>query len=128
MLQLSQSYWKKMLRCWVFVPAGAFAIMGACFGVNQLLEMGHVSFPASVACLVILFLSLLLCDLVIGDRKTKEVVRLINIPVGSHLFRRVIGQGSIDAYIPNTLVLTYAYLPREDGLCGGSTCSSRPHS
>lgn len=43
--------------------------------------MSSVSFPASVACLILLFFGLIICDLVLGDRKTKAVVKVIDIPV-----------------------------------------------
>ena len=56
-------------------------ILLACFGIDSLIGMSSVSFPASVACLVLLFLGLILCDLAIGDRKTRAVVKVIDIPV-----------------------------------------------
>jgi hypothetical protein len=55
----------------------------ACFGVDSLIRLSSVSFPASVTCLILLFLALIICDLVIGERKTREVVRVIDIPVSS---------------------------------------------
>lgn len=56
-------------------------ILFACFGIDSLIEMSSVSFPASVACLILLFLGLILCDVVVGDRKTRAVVKVIDIPV-----------------------------------------------
>ncbi|CAK7210462.1 hypothetical protein SEUCBS140593_000832 [Sporothrix eucalyptigena] len=76
------SDWRRLVRCFIYVPAGIFAILAACFVVNQLLNLGGISFPASVACLVLLFLSLLLSEVVLGNRKTKALVRAINVPGG----------------------------------------------
>ena len=73
--------WRRFIRCFVQVPFGIVAIMAACFGIDRLLNMGGVSFPASVACLVILLVALVLCDLVLGRRPTEKIVRAINIPV-----------------------------------------------
>lgn len=76
------SDWRRLVRCFIYVPAGIFAILSACYGVDKLLALGGVSFPASVACLVLLFLSLLLSELVLGNRKTKALVQAINVPGG----------------------------------------------
>ncbi len=73
---------RRLLRCFVFVPTGILIMLAACFGVDRLLSLGGVSFPASVACLVLLFLSLLLSDVVAGPRRTKLLVHIINIPGG----------------------------------------------
>lgn len=74
--------WRRFVRCFIQVPVGIVAIMASCFGIDRLLNMGGVSFPASVACLVILFVALVLCDLVLGRRPTEKIVRAINIPGG----------------------------------------------
>lgn len=76
------SDWRRLVRCFVYVPTGIFATLAACYGVDRLLALGGVSFPASVACLVLLFLSLLLSELVLGNRKTKTLVQAINVPGG----------------------------------------------
>ncbi|CAK7213469.1 hypothetical protein SCUCBS95973_001803 [Sporothrix curviconia] len=76
------SDWRRIVRCFVYLPIGIFAILAACYGVSCLLLLGDVAFPASVACLVLLFLGLLLCEAVIGNRKTKALVRIINVPGG----------------------------------------------
>ncbi|CAK7219673.1 hypothetical protein SBRCBS47491_003926 [Sporothrix bragantina] len=76
------SDWRRIVRCFVYLPIGMFAILAACYGVRQLLNMGNVAFPASVACLVLLFLGLLLCEAIVGQRKTKALVRIINVAGG----------------------------------------------
>ncbi|KAK8922894.1 hypothetical protein VCV18_006954 [Metarhizium anisopliae] len=71
----------KLLRDWVFVPLGIFAILGACYGVDALFRRVSVSFPASVACLALLFVGLLLCEAVLGTHVTRRAVGVISVPV-----------------------------------------------
>lgn len=66
----------------MYVPIGVFIILLACFGVNSIIGLSSIQFPASVACLVLLFFGLLLCDWIMGDRRTRLLVNLIDIPVG----------------------------------------------
>ncbi|KAI0437850.1 LrgB-like family-domain-containing protein [Xylaria telfairii] len=70
----------RLMRAWFYVPIGISAILATTFGVNKLLQLGTVSFPASVACLVVLFLGLLLLEKVIGENRTKRLVAIIEIP------------------------------------------------
>ena len=63
------------------MPVGILIILLACFGVNSLIGLSSVSFPASVALLVALFFTLIACDLMMGDRWTRELVNLIDVPV-----------------------------------------------
>ncbi len=70
-----------LLRAWIQVPAGILVILLACFAVDGLLKLGKVSFPASVAVLILLFFGLLLLEWVIGSRKTGRIVAVIEIPV-----------------------------------------------
>ncbi|KAJ0163903.1 Plastidal glycolate/glycerate translocator 1, chloroplastic [Colletotrichum tanaceti] len=72
----------KLLASWVYVPFGITAMLAACFGVSVLFDALGVSFPASVACLILLFSGLLLCELVLGHHKTKAVVAVIDVPAG----------------------------------------------
>ncbi|KAI1130624.1 LrgB-like family-domain-containing protein [Nemania abortiva] len=71
---------RKLLKAWVYVPVGILAILATAFGVNRLLQLGGVVFPASVACLIVLFLGLLLLEKVIGENRTRRVVSVIEIP------------------------------------------------
>lgn len=63
------------------MPIGIFIILLACFGVSSLIGLSSVSFPASVAVLVLLFFGLTLSEFVVGERKTKALVKIIDIPV-----------------------------------------------
>ena len=69
------------MTAWIFVPIGLLIILLATFGVSSLIGLSSVSFPPSVACMVVLFFALIALDLAIGDRKTKQVVGIINVPV-----------------------------------------------
>ncbi|PVH81259.1 hypothetical protein DL98DRAFT_548660 [Cadophora sp. DSE1049] len=74
--------WSRNLTAWLYVPVGIMIILLACFGIDSLIGVSSVSFPASVACLILLFIGLVLCDLAVGDRKTRAVVKVIDIPAG----------------------------------------------
>lgn len=66
---------------WVYVPIGILLMLLACFGVDCLIGLSSVSFPASVASMIVLFFFLVLCDSLIGERRTRQIVSLIDIPV-----------------------------------------------
>lgn len=53
----------------------------ACFGVDVLLKHIHVSFPASVACLILLFFGLLLSEVTLGTYRTKVMANYVDISV-----------------------------------------------
>ncbi|KAK0118718.1 hypothetical protein ONS95_007606 [Cadophora gregata] len=74
--------WSRNLTAWLHVPIGIISILLACFGIDSLIGMSSVSFPASVACLILLLLGLILSDFAIGDRKTRAIVKVIDIPAG----------------------------------------------
>lgn len=63
------------------MPFGLMVILAFTFGIDSLIGLSSVSFPASVACMVILFFALIALDLVLGDKKTKQIVGIIDIPV-----------------------------------------------
>ncbi|KAI0886658.1 LrgB-like family-domain-containing protein [Annulohypoxylon maeteangense] len=71
-----------IIQAWLYVPFGIILMLLACFGVNKLFGLGSVAFPSSVACLVILFLALLLSEQVLGEHRTKRIVGVIEIPGG----------------------------------------------
>jgi hypothetical protein len=69
------------VTAWLYVLLGVTCILAVCFGVHSLISLSSVSFPASVACMIGLFLILVLFQGTLGDRKTKQIVNLIEIPV-----------------------------------------------
>ncbi|KAF8861322.1 hypothetical protein BDZ45DRAFT_647583 [Acephala macrosclerotiorum] len=74
--------WQRNLTAWLYVPVGLTVILLACFGVDSLIGLSSISFPASVACLLLLFFGLIVTDIIIGDRKTRALVNVIDIPAG----------------------------------------------
>lgn len=80
-IQVARLSWERTITSWIYVPVGIVIILSACHGVNSLIGLSGVSFPASVAVLVLLFVGLTLSEFVIGDRKTKALVKIIDIPV-----------------------------------------------
>jgi hypothetical protein len=83
--QVTAATLRRNVTSWVYVPVGLLLMLLACFGVNSLIGLGSVSFPASVACMIVLFFALIACDSVIGDRRTRQIVNVIDIPVCSIL-------------------------------------------
>ncbi|KAK8038114.1 hypothetical protein PG994_014881 [Apiospora phragmitis] len=61
------------LLAWLFVPTGILAMLAACYGVDRLFQIGHVAFPASVACLVVF-------EQVLGEHRTRRLVAYIEVP------------------------------------------------
>lgn len=81
--QVARLSWPRLLRSWLYVPLGFLLILLACWGVDSLIGLSSVSFPASVALLLVLFLALLACQAVLGDKATKRLVRVVDVPVRS---------------------------------------------
>ncbi|KAM7194358.1 Plastidal glycolate/glycerate translocator 1, chloroplastic [Rhypophila sp. PSN 637] len=71
-----------LLRSWVQIPFGITLMLLASFAVDVLLKHAHVSFPASVACLIFLFFGLLLSELVLGNHRTKVLTKNLDVPAG----------------------------------------------
>ncbi|KAL0936897.1 uncharacterized protein CTRU02_209113 [Colletotrichum truncatum] len=72
----------KLLDTWLYVPFGIMAMLAVCFGASVVFQTVGVSFPASVACLILLFFALLLSELVLGNHKTRAIVAVIDVPAG----------------------------------------------
>ncbi|KAI5467972.1 LrgB-like family-domain-containing protein [Mariannaea sp. PMI_226] len=72
----------KLVRQWVYVPCGVMVALVACFGIDSLFRKLNVAFPASVACLVLLFLGLIATEAVLGNHRTKKLVAVIDVPFG----------------------------------------------
>lgn len=84
--QVWQLAWRRSLVAWFYVPIGVLCVLLACWGVASLIGLSSVSFPASVALLLVLFFALVLCETILGDRKTKKLVHVIDIPVRFETF------------------------------------------
>ena len=66
---------------WFYVPLGVTCVLAILFGIYSLISLSSVSFPASVAAMILLFALLILSQVTLGDRKTKRLLALIDIPV-----------------------------------------------
>lgn len=77
-----QLAWRRSLTAWFYVPIGVLCVLLACWGVYSLIGLSSVSFPASVALLIVLFFSLIICETFLGERRTKKLVHVIEIPAG----------------------------------------------
>ncbi|KAH6668139.1 LrgB-like family-domain-containing protein [Plectosphaerella plurivora] len=72
----------KLPASWIQVPFGLSLILAFCFAVHIGLASAGVQFPASVACLILLFAALLLSEVTLGNHRTKQLVNLIDVPAG----------------------------------------------
>jgi hypothetical protein len=84
--QVARLSWQRNLTAWLYVPVGILIILLACFGINSLIGLSTVSFPASVAVLVVLFFALIIIEVFIGDRKARALLSIIDVPVSFVLF------------------------------------------
>ncbi|KAL5627818.1 hypothetical protein BROUX41_002566 [Berkeleyomyces rouxiae] len=76
------AYKRKLVTYFVLIPTGIFAILAACFGVDVFFNHVHVSFPASVACLLLLFAALVGTEQVLGAHRMRKLVGWIDVPAG----------------------------------------------
>jgi hypothetical protein len=72
----------KVFRAWVLVPAGLTGMLAVCFAIDTLLRRLGVTFPASVAGLLLLFVGLLASEAALGSHRTRKFVAVIDVPVG----------------------------------------------
>ena len=83
--QVYQRSSQRELTAWLYVPIGLMTILGACFGVESLIGLSSISFPASVAMMLFLLASLLLCQWVLGERRTRAILKIVDVPVCTSL-------------------------------------------
>ncbi|KAK9238183.1 LrgB-like family-domain-containing protein [Lipomyces kononenkoae] len=75
----------RLFRSFVLVPVGIIFVLLALYGVNKAISLTPVNFPASVICMILLFLILILLDATIGSRRTAAFSRVIDVPLGFSL-------------------------------------------
>ena len=56
-------------------------MLGTCWGVDSLIGLSSVSFPASVALMIVLFFGLIILERIVGEKKIKRIVQVIDVPV-----------------------------------------------
>ena len=111
-LQVARLSWRRSLAAWVYVPTGLVLVLLVCFGVNSLISIGSISFPASVACMILLFFSLIGSELALGDKKTRSIVRLIDIPVESLSHFHVLHMSDMYSVDLRYVISIYSSRPR----------------
>jgi hypothetical protein len=73
--------WRRGLISCIYIPLGIASALALCLGVDSLIGISSVSFPASVACMLLLFFGLILCDIFLGNRKVRIIVNVLDVPV-----------------------------------------------
>ncbi|KAF7550395.1 hypothetical protein G7Z17_g5732 [Cylindrodendrum hubeiense] len=72
----------KLVQQWIYVPCGLMVSLVACFGIDSLFRKVNVAFPASVACLVLLFFALLASEFLLGSHRTRKLISVIDVSAG----------------------------------------------
>jgi hypothetical protein len=80
-VQTLKKSWPRLLRVWIYVPLGTVLIMLLLWGIDSIIRLTGVSFPASVAAMLLLFLGLIALEAALGERKAKGVVKVVEVPV-----------------------------------------------
>jgi hypothetical protein len=80
-VQTLKQSWPRLLRAWVYVPFGTVLIMLVLWGIDSIIRLTGVSFPASVAAMLLLFLGLIALEAALGEKKAKSVVKVVEVPV-----------------------------------------------
>ncbi|KAK9447039.1 LrgB-like family-domain-containing protein [Limtongia smithiae] len=75
----------RLFRSFVLVPAGTFLMLLFLYGIHAAISLTPVNFPASVICMILLFLFLLLVDITLGSRRAAALTRIIDVPLGFYL-------------------------------------------
>lgn len=81
MFQVNRVNVERNVIAWLYVPIGITIILLMCFAVDSLIALSKISFPASMAVLIILFGALLLCEIILGGTRTRQIVNVIEVPV-----------------------------------------------
>ncbi|KAK7203776.1 LrgB-like family-domain-containing protein, partial [Myxozyma melibiosi] len=72
----------RLFHSFVLVPIGVVVVLLYLYGVHRVIILTTVNFPASVVCMLLLFLLLLLIDSTLGPRRTAIFSRIIDVPLG----------------------------------------------
>ncbi|KAK9325964.1 LrgB-like family-domain-containing protein [Lipomyces orientalis] len=75
----------RLFRSFILVPVGIIVVLLALYGVHSAISLTPVNFPASVICMILLFLILILLDAIIGSRRTATFSKIIDVPLGFSL-------------------------------------------
>ncbi|PKS05456.1 hypothetical protein jhhlp_008832 [Lomentospora prolificans] len=81
----------KIFHSLILVPCGVFCILAYCFGLEALLRRAGISFPPSVAGLILLLAFLLLSEVVLGNARTKKIVSVVDVPASEDDSAELVG-------------------------------------
>ncbi|CZR68805.1 uncharacterized protein PAC_18705 [Phialocephala subalpina] len=73
---------KRLLISWILVPFSIVVMLYFVLALNTLIGLGTVAFPASVACLLILFFVLIFLDLILSKKHMNWVLKVLDVPTG----------------------------------------------
>lgn len=76
----SSPFWNTIIRPWILVPLGLIIMLYCIVGMDSLIGLGTVDFPASVACLLILFFLLVVSDCLLPQRHMKTLLSVLKVP------------------------------------------------
>lgn len=79
---IASPWWDTIFRPWILVPLGLVFMLYCIVGMDSLIGLGTVDFPASVACLLILFFLLLVCDWLLPPKHMSNLLRVLKVPTG----------------------------------------------
>lgn len=77
---ITSPWWDNLIRPWIFVPLSIIFMLYCIVGMDSLIGLGTVDFPASVACLLILFVLLLVCDWLLPPKQMGTLLSLLKVP------------------------------------------------
>ncbi|KAK9376014.1 LrgB-like family-domain-containing protein [Lipomyces chichibuensis] len=81
----ARNNYRYLFRSFILVPVGIIFVLLALYGVHRTISLTPVNFPASVICMILLFLVLIFLDITIGSRRTAVFSRIIDVPLGFSL-------------------------------------------
>lgn len=77
---IKSPWWDALLRPWILVPISIVFMLYCIVGMDSVIRLGTVDFPASVACLLILFFLLLVCDWLLSPKHMGDLLSVLKIP------------------------------------------------
>lgn len=77
---MASPLWDTLIRPWILVPISIVFMLYCIVGMDSLIGLGTVDFPASVACLLILFFLLVVCDWLLPPTRMGNLLSVLKIP------------------------------------------------
>jgi putative effector of murein hydrolase/putative effector of murein hydrolase LrgA (UPF0299 family) len=77
---MASLWWDALIRPWILVPLSIVLMLYCIVGMDSLIGLGTVDFPASVACLLILFFLLIVFDWLLPSKHMKTLLGMLKVP------------------------------------------------